>query len=163
MEEGKSMARGQKQPNSKMCFVCGLENESGLHAKFYNEAPGKVRVDWTAPERYQGYPGHLHGGIAAALLDEAAGRTVLGGDPLRFFVTMKMELRYRKPVPVGVPLVIRGEMIRDRGRVAETHASIQLPDGSVAVEADVLVAEAPLEITSGTDLDRIGWRIYPDE
>ncbi len=156
-------AAGQKQPNSRMCFVCGLENESGLHAKFYTEAPGKVRVDWTAPERYQGYPGHLHGGIAAALLDEAAGRTVLGGDPLRFFVTLKMEIRYRKPVPVGVPLVIRGEMIRDRGRIVETHASIHLPDGSAAVEAEVLVAEAPPDITLGTDLDRIGWRVYPDE
>ncbi len=163
MEEGQSLAQAEKQPNSRMCFVCGLENETGLHAKFYNEAPGKVRVDWTAPECYQGYPGHLHGGIAAALLDEAAGRTVLSGDPLRFFVTMKMELRYRKPVPVGVPLVIRGEMIRDRGRVAETRASIQLPDGTIAVEAEVLVAEAPAEITTGTDLERIGWRVYPDE
>jgi acyl-coenzyme A thioesterase PaaI-like protein len=146
-----------------MCFVCGLENESGLHVKFYSEAPGKVRVDWTAPERFQGYPGHLHGGIAAALLDEAAGRTVLGGDSLRFFVTLKMELRYRKPVPIGVPLVIRGEIVRDRGRIVETHAAIHLPDGSVAVEAEVWVAEAPLEITRGTDLDRMGWRVYPDE
>jgi len=163
MTDDQPAAAGKKQPNSRMCFVCGLENESGLHVKFYTEAPGKVRVDWTAPDRYQGYPGHLHGGIAAALLDEAAGRTILGGDPLRFFVTMKMELRYRKPVPVGVPLVIRGEMIRDRGRTAETHASIQLPDGSVAVEAEVLVAEAPDAITSGTDPDRIGWRVYPDE
>ena len=157
------LSAAQKQPNSRMCFVCGLENESGLHANFYNEAPGKVRVEWTAPERYQGYPGHLHGGIAAALLDEAAGRTVLGSNPQRFFVTMKMELRYRKPVPVGVPLVIRGEMIRDRGRVAETRAAIHLPDGSIAVEAEVLVAEAPAEITSATDLDLIGWRVYPDE
>jgi acyl-coenzyme A thioesterase PaaI-like protein len=153
---------GQKQPNSRMCFVCGLENTSGLHVKFYNEAPGKVRVDWTAPECYQGYPGHLHGGIAAALLDEAAGRTVLGVDPFRFFVTLKMDLRYRKPVPVGVPLVIRGEMVRDRGRIVETRAAIHLPDGSVAVEAEVLVVEAPKEITRSTDLDLIGWRVYPD-
>jgi acyl-coenzyme A thioesterase PaaI-like protein len=163
MTERNSAHAVQKQPNSRMCFVCGLENESGLRATFYTEAPGRVRVDWTAPDRYQGYPGHLHGGIAAALLDEAAGRTVLGGDPQRFFVTLKMELRYRKPVPVGVPLVIRGEMIRDRGRIVETRAAIHLPDGSVAVEADVLVAEAPPEITAGTDLDRIGWRVYPDE
>ncbi|MBN2086072.1 MAG: PaaI family thioesterase [Anaerolineales bacterium] len=152
----------EKQPNSKMCFVCGLENEAGLHVKFYTEAPGKVRVDWTAPEEYQGYPGHLHGGIAAALLDEVAGRTVLGATAFRFFVTMKMELRYRKPVPIGVPLVIRGELVRDRGRIAETRAAIHLPDGSVAVEAEVLVAEAPFQIAEGTDLDEIGWRVYPD-
>ena len=153
----------EKQPNSRMCFVCGLENESGLQVKFYTEAPGKVRVDWTAPKRYQGYPGHLHGGIAAALLDETAGRTVLGGDSLRFFVTLKMELRYLKPVPIGVPLIIRGEIVRDRGRIVETRGALYLPDGSVAVEAEVLVAEAPAEITRGADLDQLGWRVYPDE
>jgi acyl-coenzyme A thioesterase PaaI-like protein len=152
----------EKQPNSKMCFVCGLENKVGLHTKFYSEGPGKVRVEWTAPDCYQGYPGHLHGGIAAALLDETAGRTVLGDTGLRFFVTVKMELRYRKPVPIGVPLVIRGELVRDRGRFVETRGVIYLPDGSAAVEAAVLVAEAPQAISDGTDLDRLGWRVYPD-
>jgi acyl-CoA thioesterase FadM len=78
-------------------------------------------------------------------------------------VTMKMELRYRKPIPTGVPLVIRGELVRDRGRFVETRGAIYLPDGSAAVEADVLVAEAPREIAEGTDLDRIGWRVYPDD
>lgn len=156
------MTANSKQPNSRMCFVCGLENKAGLHLKFYNEAPGKVRVDWTAPDCYQGYPGHLHGGIAAAILDEAAGRTILSGDETRLFVTIKMELRYRKPVPVGVPLVIRGEMVRDRGRLAETRAAIYLPDGSAAVEAEVLIAEAPQQIMNVDDLDKIGWRVYPE-
>jgi acyl-coenzyme A thioesterase PaaI-like protein len=152
-----------QQPNSRMCFVCGLENEVGLHAKFYSEGTGKVRIDWTAPECYQGYPGHLHGGISAALLDEVAGRTVLGATDFRFFVTLKMELRYRKPVPIGVPLVVRGELVKDHGRFVETRAMILLPDGTTAVEAEVLVAEAPAKMVAGTDLDRIGWRVYPDE
>jgi acyl-coenzyme A thioesterase PaaI-like protein len=157
------MTSNDKQPNSRMCFVCGMENPSGLHIKFYNEAPGKVRVDWTAPECYQGYPGHLHGGIAAAILDEAAGRTILGGDAMRLFVTLKMELRYRKPVPVNVPLVIRGEMIRDRGRLAETKAAIYLPDGSIAVEAQVLIGETPAQIMEMSELEKIGWKVYPDQ
>jgi acyl-coenzyme A thioesterase PaaI-like protein len=151
-----------KQPNSRMCFVCGLDNAAGLRLKFYNEAPGKVRVEWTAPECYQGYPGHLHGGIAAAILDETAGRTIITSDDSRMFVTMKMQLRYRKPVPVNVPLTIRGEMIRDRGRVAETRAAIHLPDGSIAVEADVLIAETPREMMDVSELERIGWKVYPD-
>jgi acyl-coenzyme A thioesterase PaaI-like protein len=152
----------EKQPNSRMCFVCGLENANGLQAKFYTEAPGRVMVEWTAPEKYQGYPGFLHGGISAALLDEAAGRTILYDDTTRLFVTMKMELRYRKPVPIGVPLIIRGELVRDRGRVAETRAAIYLPDGSVAVSAEVLIAETPAEVMEMDELDRIGWRVYPD-
>ena len=163
MTKEPSAGKMEKQPNCHMCFVCGLKNPVGLRAKFYSERPGTVRVDWTAPDIYQGYPGHLHGGIAAALLDEVAGRTVLGGTELRFFVTMKMALRYRKPVPTGVPLVIRGELVRDRGRFVETRGAIYLPDGSAAVEGDVLVAEAPAEIAEGTDLENIGWRVYPDE
>ena len=151
-----------KQPNSRMCFVCGLDNEAGLRLKFYTEAPGKVRVEWIAPECYQGYPGHLHGGIAAAILDETAGRTIITKDDSRMFVTMKMQLRYRKPVPVNVPLTIRGEMIRDRGRVAETRAAIHLPDGSIAVEAEVLIAETPREMMDVSELERIGWKVYPD-
>ena len=162
MSEKPSQGNLEKQPNSRMCFVCGLENEAGLKAKFYSEGEGKVRVEWTAPDRYQGYPGHLHGGISAALLDEVAGRTVLGVTAFRFFVTMKMELRYRKPVPTGVPLIIRGELVKDRGRFVEARGTIHLPDGTVAVEAEVLVAEAPEKIAEGTDLDRIGWRVYPD-
>jgi acyl-coenzyme A thioesterase PaaI-like protein len=162
MSNHSSRTRFEKQPNSRMCFVCGLQNEAGLQVKFYTETPGRVRVDWTAPENYQGYPGHLHGGISAAILDEVAGRTVLGATAFRFFVTMKMELRYRKPVPIGVPLVIRGELVKDRGRIAETHSAIYLPDGTVAVEAKVLVAEAPLQMVEGTDLNQIGWRVYPD-
>jgi acyl-coenzyme A thioesterase PaaI-like protein len=146
-----------------MCFVCGLENPSGLHAKFYNEGPGRVRLEWTAPERYQGYPGYLHGGIIAALIDEAAGRTILSGNELRLFVTMKMEIRYRKPVPIQTPLVVRGELVRDRGRVAETRSAIYLPDGSVAVEAEVLIAETPARIMEMDELDRLGWQVYPDD
>jgi acyl-coenzyme A thioesterase PaaI-like protein len=156
------MTADAKQPNSRMCFVCGVENPAGLQIRFYNEGPGKVRVDWTAPECYQGYPGHLHGGIAAAILDEAAGRTILVGDKTRLFVTLKMTLRYRKPVPVNVPLVIRGELIRDRGRLAETRAAILLPDGSAAVEAEVLIGETPAAIMDVSELDRIGWQVYPD-
>jgi acyl-coenzyme A thioesterase PaaI-like protein len=59
----------EKQPNSRMCFVCGIENPIGLHLAFYtgDEGPciGRFRL---RPER-QGYPGQLHGGIISTLLD----------------------------------------------------------------------------------------------
>jgi len=32
----------QLQPNSRHCFVCGLENEHGLHLRFYETAEGEV-------------------------------------------------------------------------------------------------------------------------
>ena len=60
-----------KQPNSKMCFICGVENPVGLHLHIYETEPGVVETKYIAPEHFQGYPGVLHGGIVAAILDDA--------------------------------------------------------------------------------------------
>ncbi|HEC25979.1 MAG TPA: PaaI family thioesterase, partial [Gammaproteobacteria bacterium] len=67
-----------KQPNSRTCFMCGRENDSGLKMSWYNipekeQNQGKV----TIPEHFNGYPGIAHGGIVAAILDETAGRSIL--------------------------------------------------------------------------------------
>ena len=68
------------QPNSLKCFVCGLENPYGLHLRFFDSEPGEVIAEVTVPEQFQGYPGIVHGGIIAAMLDEAAGRSQMGND-----------------------------------------------------------------------------------
>ncbi len=53
-----------KQPNSHMCFACGLDNKFGLKARFF-EIEGKELVGiFTPADEHQGYPGRLHGGIA---------------------------------------------------------------------------------------------------
>jgi acyl-coenzyme A thioesterase PaaI-like protein len=164
VEEAMNTINGRsKQPNSRMCFVCGMENPVGLRAKFYSTAPGCVEAEWTAPDHFQGYTGVLHGGITATLLDEAAGRTTMSGDPTRFMVTMKLEARYRKPIPVGQPLRITGELVRDRGRLAETIARIVLPDGSVGAEATIWLAVPSADMLPVDELEQLGWRIYPDE
>ena len=68
-----------KQPNSRMCFVCGLQNPIGLHLHLYEIEPGLIETTYTAPAHFQGYPGVLHGGIVAALLDEVSGRVHMAG------------------------------------------------------------------------------------
>ncbi|MBK7452697.1 MAG: PaaI family thioesterase [Anaerolineales bacterium] len=104
-----------KQPNSRHCFICGLENPIGLHLHFYETEPGVVETIYTAPDHFQGYPGVLHGGIVAAILDETSGRAFMGSaDAPRFMFTGKLEVKYRKNVPVGKPLKIVGKAIKDR-------------------------------------------------
>ena len=66
-----------KQPNSKMCFVCGLRNSLGLRASFYELDNGDLVATFTPETEHQGYPGRLHGGIASAVLDETIGRAIL--------------------------------------------------------------------------------------
>jgi hypothetical protein len=51
------------QPNSRHCFVCGLENQFGLKLRFYETGPGEVTAEYTVPDQFQGYPGLVHGGI----------------------------------------------------------------------------------------------------
>ena len=60
----------EKQPNSRMCFLCGLENPIGLKLAFYTDDEGRCIAHFRPREEHQGYPGHLHGGIISSLLDE---------------------------------------------------------------------------------------------
>ena len=61
-----------RQPNSDFCFVCGRRNGRGLRMSFYDDGQQCVWSDYTVTEEYQGYPGIVHGGIIAAMLDEVA-------------------------------------------------------------------------------------------
>ena len=59
----------EKQPNSRMCFLCGIDNPIGLKLKFYTDEEGRCIARFRPKPEHQGYPGQLHGGIISALLD----------------------------------------------------------------------------------------------
>jgi acyl-coenzyme A thioesterase PaaI-like protein len=59
----------EKQPHSRMCFVCGIENPIGLKLKFYTDDEGRCIGRFQPRPEHQGYPGHRHGGIISTLLD----------------------------------------------------------------------------------------------
>lgn len=129
---------------------------------FYSTGDGEVMAEQTVPEIYQGYPGVVHGGVTAAMLDETAGRSVITGDEQRFYMTLKMEVKYRKPVPTEVPLQIIGRLKSMRGNLATAHSEIVLPDGKVAAEADVVLAEMPEQMLAGVDLEALGWGVFDE-
>ncbi len=151
------------QPNSRHCFVCGLENPYGLHLKFFETGPGEVTAEYTVPEQYQGYPGVVHGGIVAAMLDEVAGRVHMNSDPPRFMYTARLELRYRKNVPVGRPLRLVGRAGKSKGRTAAATGAIYALDGELLAEAEALLVDVPANVIDAVDLEALGWRVYPDK
>jgi acyl-coenzyme A thioesterase PaaI-like protein len=151
-----------KQPNSKHCFVCGRENLYGLKLNFYETSPGEVAVEYTVPEQFQGYPGVVHGGIVAAMLDEVTGRVHMGGDPPRFMFTARLDVRYRKNVPVGQPLRILGHAGKSRESSAIATGQIFGPDGDLLAEAEAVLVNVPDELKDGVDLAALGWKVYPD-
>jgi len=154
---------GIKQPNSRMCFVCGMENPIGLHLHIYETEPGIVETTYTAPEHFQGYPGVLHGGITAAILDEISGRAHMG-DPSapRFMFTGKLEVRYRRNVPILQPLKIIGKAGQVRSKFVEAWAGIYDENGELLAEANAIHINVPQDQFDISKLDELGWKVYPD-
>ena len=154
-----------KQPNSKMCFICGLQNPVGLHLHFYETSPGIVESMYVAPEHFQGYPGVLHGGIVGAILDELAARALMGADPAnpRFVFTARLEIKYRRNVPIGRSLKLMGKAGKSRANSAEAWSGIyDAETGELLAEASALLMNVPPEQFNLSDLDALGWRVYPD-
>jgi acyl-coenzyme A thioesterase PaaI-like protein len=156
----------KKQPGSRSCFICGVQNPVGLRLSFYenhDSDPKQVRIEIVIPDPYQGYPGVAHGGILAAILDELAGRALLiDGNPDDLMMTLKMELRYRLPTPTGTPLVGVGWVTRQRGSRAQAHSELRLPDGRVSVEAELVLMRPPGEMADVWEDEKPYWKVYPD-
>lgn len=130
----KSVDVVDKQPNSRMCFVCGCENSFGLHSRFYQLDDDRLVALFTPAEEHQSYPGRLHGGIAAAILDETIGRAIMvrhSGD--LWGVTLDFSMKFRKPVPLDSQLRVVARITSENRRSFEGEGEILLPDGSVAV------------------------------
>lgn len=148
-----------------MCFICGLENPIGLHLHIYELQPGVVESAYTAPDHFQGYPGVLHGGIVAAIVDEIAGRALMGSDPLdpRFMYTAKMEVKYRKNVPVGKPLQVIGRAGRSKTKSGEAWAGIyDAETDELLAEGNVLLIDLPEDQIDRSRLSELGWKVYPE-
>lgn len=110
------------------CFGCGSQNPFGLKLTF-EENEDTYITHFTGRPEHQGYDGIMHGGIVSTLLDEIMARYIYAKGMNA--VTGKLEVRYLKPTPIGVPLLIKGRVVRHRGPMYETEGSIELPDGTV--------------------------------
>jgi uncharacterized protein (TIGR00369 family) len=150
-----------RQPSSRSCFVCGRDNPVGLKVRWDNHKDvGEIRASVTIPAHFNGYPGVAHGGIVAALLDETAGRSILlDGDFDQLMVTAKLEVRYHKPTPTDVPLLLVGRLVRGGDQHAEARAELRLPDGTISARATVLLARPPAEISSRWQAERPYWKV----
>lgn len=151
------------QPSSRDCFVCGVANPTGLHLRFYQTGPGEVAAEYIVPPQYQGYPGVVHGGIVAAMLDETAGRSQMGIESPRFMYTARLEISYRKPVPVGQPLRLVGKALESRHRIARAASYIYDQQGNTLAEATAILVDIPGDQMSSGDLAELGWRVYSDD
>jgi acyl-CoA thioesterase FadM len=126
------------------CFACGTDNPIGLNLRFYrtNES---VCTDITLGKYYEGWQNMAHGGIISTLLDEVMSWTIIYFRRI-FFVTRRMEIKYIRPVLVGVPLTVKGRLTKEMrepylGAVAEVFDG----SGQILARAKGEFVELPKE------------------
>jgi uncharacterized protein (TIGR00369 family) len=109
--------------------VAGAANPMGLNAQLWRDGDvGYMRV--TLGRAFEGAPGRAHGGIVAALLDEAMGlMNVIDG---AMAVTATLDITYHAPTPLGEPIVARAWIARSEGRKRYVEATVHAQDVLVA-------------------------------
>ena len=90
------------------CFACGTENPIGLNLQFFLEGD-TVCTEITLDKVYEGWDGIAHGGIVSTLLDEIMSWTILYRQKV-FIVTRSMSVKYIRPILIGTPLLIKGQI-----------------------------------------------------
>jgi acyl-coenzyme A thioesterase PaaI-like protein len=118
------------------CFACGRRNPYGIHMVFRQE-DNTIVSDFSPREEYQGFPGMLHGGIVAVVLDEALNRTSLLAEHPTWTMTGRLDIRYRRYVPYGPLLRVRAMLGMQRGRMVQASGKLTL-----AEDESVIFAEA---------------------
>ncbi len=101
-----------------------------MHLRF-QETPdnGGVASEFRVPRRFEGPPGHVHGGIIATILDEAMGK--VNRQKGIVALTRHMSIDYLQPVPLATRLRAVGWSVKEEGRKHFHAGEIRALDGTV--------------------------------
>jgi len=118
------------------CFGCGQENKTGLRLKFFVDDKYRIVCRVRVPRRFEGPPGHVHGGVIATLLDEAMSKANRQFSVVA--MTRQMEVEYLKPVPLMKPLTLTAHHVNASGRKHRCEAQITDQNGTILASAKAL-------------------------
>jgi len=150
----------KKQPNSRMCFVCGLHNSLGLKSRFYELEDGQLMAIFQPADGHQGYPGRLHGGIAATILDETIGRAIMHAHSGNIWgVTIDFAMKLRKPVQIDSEVRVLARIVSEGNRSFKGEGEILLADGQVAVEGKGRYLKMDIDKIADFDHEGEDWQV----
>ncbi len=140
------------------CYGCGRLNEHGHQLKTRWDGDETVSVFEPRPE-HTAIPGYVYGGLIASLIDCHGTGTAAaaayredgrepGAEPAFRYVTASLSVRYRRPTPMGVPLVIRGRVEEFKGRKVVVSASVSAA-GEVCATGEVVAVLMPEHMLAG--------------
>jgi acyl-coenzyme A thioesterase PaaI-like protein len=105
---------GSVREHYAACPIDGRSNPLSTPLRVELDGP-EVVVRTTLGPAHEGAPGRAHGGVVAAIVDEAMGYVVAGllGEPA---FQGELRVRYVAPVPIGEELELRARLLIDHGR-----------------------------------------------
>jgi acyl-coenzyme A thioesterase PaaI-like protein len=103
------------------CFACGELNEHGLHLAIHTDPNGSW-TETTLEPRFQGWEAVAHGGIVCTLLDEVMAWSVIGRGT--WGVTARLNVAFRRPIPVGRAIRAEGWVVDDNRRAHRTAGHV---------------------------------------
>jgi uncharacterized protein (TIGR00369 family) len=118
------------------CFGCGEANRTGLRLKFFVDEEQRVICHTRLAKRFEGPPGHVHGGIIATMLDEAMSKANRAHDVVA--MTRQMEVEYLRPVPLQHTIMLIGRRASHDGRKNYCEAEIVNEKGTVLARGKAL-------------------------
>jgi acyl-coenzyme A thioesterase PaaI-like protein len=127
-----------QQREHPMCIVCSPHNPSGLKLRFTVQADGSVVAVFDSLPILQSYPGVLHGGVIATILDSAMLYALFAIDVVA--VTATFEVRYLAPTVTGRFAMVRGWTSSTKTHPLYAQRAQLIQDGKVMVEASAKFA-----------------------
>jgi uncharacterized protein (TIGR00369 family) len=138
------------------CFGCAPNNTKGLNLRIWYTRGG-CKSYHSISEEHCGFEGLAHGGIIATLLDEVAAWTIIT-HLQQIGITIEATVRYLKPVPTGVQIIIEGKIRERREEKVEVITTILSQDKKVLAEAEsswFLPSPITLQKITGMNADEL--------
>lgn len=104
-------------------FGHGRSNSDGLGLKF-EVTPAGAATEIRIADKFQGWPGVVHGGIVATCLDEAMGHAVTG-KMRSYSMSVELEIFYLAPTMTNEEIVVTGKVAHVDGRKINTVSELR--------------------------------------
>src|SRR5262249_39741592 len=116
------------------CFGCAPGNLKGLRLTFRLDEAGRIHTNVCLGKDFESFPGIIHGGIIATVLDEVLARASLYCHHLPA-MTMALRIRYVAVMKTGQPYAAVAEVQSRERDLVRLH-------GRLESETDGLIATA---------------------
>ncbi len=108
---------------------------------------GAVVAETSFGLAYEGPPGFLHGGMSGLVMDQALGAAAIRAG--LWGMTARLELDYRRPVPLQTPLLLRATVGESNGRrvgITGSIALVEAPDQPLVQARGMWVTPRPEQV-----------------